>query len=100
MKHKVLLLPDAFLDIKEILDWYNFARKGLGKKFYDSLKLKIKSISINPLSFQLSYKESRSATLDNFPFQIHYWLDELIRVVIIYAIAHTRRNPKVWKYRN
>lgn len=75
MKHKVLLLPDALLDIKEILDWYNFVRKGLGKKFYDSLKLKIKSISINPLSFQLSYKESRSTILDNFPYQIHFWLD-------------------------
>jgi hypothetical protein len=42
MNYKVNLLPEAYLDIKEIIDWYNRAERGLGKKFYESLKSKFK----------------------------------------------------------
>lgn len=97
MKYKVTLLPEATLDIREIIDWYNLEQSGLGKRFYDSLKLKINSISLIPFSFQLSYKESRSAILDKFPYQIHYRVNELDRVIIIFAITHTSRNPRIWK---
>jgi plasmid stabilization system protein ParE len=97
MKYKVTLLPDAFLDIREIINWYNLEQRGLGKRFYDSLKLKIKSISHIPFSFQLSYKETRSAILDKFLYQIHYRVNELDRVIIIFAITHTSRNPRIWK---
>jgi len=93
----VNILPEAFLDIKEIIEWYNRKQFGLGKKFYDSLKAKIESISLTPLSFRLTYKESRSANLDKFPYQIHYRVNELDSVVVIYAITHTSRNPRIWK---
>lgn len=97
MKYKVTLLPDAFLDLREIIDWYNLEQRGLGKRFYDSLKLKIKTISLIPFSFQLSYKESRSAIIDKFPYQIHYRVNELDRVIIIFVITHMSRNPRIWK---
>lgn len=97
MNFKVKLLPDAFLDIKEIIDWYNRAQGGLGKKFYESLKSKLKTISTNPIHFQLSFKESRSASIDKFPYQIHFKVDELSRLVIVFAITHTSRNPRIWK---
>lgn len=97
MNYKVNLLPDAYLDIKEIIDWYNGAQAGLGKKFYESLKSKLKKISTNPLRFQLSFKESRSALLDKFPYQIHFKIVELDRVVVIFAITHTSRNPRIWR---
>lgn len=97
MNYKVNFLPEALLDIKEIIDWYNRAERGLGKKFYQSLKSKIKTISTNPLHFQVSFKESRSASIDKFPYQIHFKVEELARVVIIYAITHMSRNPRIWK---
>jgi plasmid stabilization system protein ParE len=97
MKFKVTLLPDAYLDIKEIIDWYNSKQPGLGKSFYLSLKAKIRSISLAPFSFQISYKESRSAMLDSFPYQIHFRVNELERVVLIYSVTHTSRNPRIWK---
>lgn len=97
MNYKVNLLPEALLDIKEIIDWYNHAKRGLGKKFYQSLKSKLKTISANPLHFQLSFKESRSASIHKFPYQIHFKVEELARVVIIFAITHTSRNPRIWK---
>lgn len=97
MNYKVNLFPEALLDIQEIIDWYNRAERGLGKKFYQSLKSKIKTISTSPLNFQISFKESRSASIDKFPYQIHFKVEELARVVIIYAITHMSRNPRIWK---
>lgn len=97
MNYKVTLLPDAYLDIKEIIEWYNRKQRGLGKKFYESLKSKLKTISTEPLHFQLSFKESRSALLDKFPYQIHFKVEELARVVVVFAIIHTSRNPRIWR---
>ena len=97
MNYKVNLLPDAYLDIKEIIDWYNSAERGLGKRFYESLKSKFKRISTNPLQFQLSFKESRSASLDKFPYQIHFKVEESAGIVIVFAITHTSRNPRIWR---
>lgn len=97
MKFKVTLLPDAYLDIKEIIDWYNSKQSGLGKSFYLSLKAKIRSISLAPFSFQISYKESRRAMIDSFPYQIHFRVNELERVVVIYSVTHTSRTPRIWK---
>jgi plasmid stabilization system protein ParE len=97
MNYKINLLPDAYSDIKEIIDWYNRAERGLGKKFYESLKSKFKKISINPLHYQLSFNESRSASLDKFPYQIHFKVDQPVRIVIVFAITHTSRNPRIWR---
>ena len=97
MNYKVSLLQDAYFEIKEIIDWYNRAQRGLGKKFYESLKSKLKTISTNPFHFQLSFKESRSASIDKFPYQIHFKVEELARVVIVFAVTHTSRKPRIWK---
>lgn len=97
MKYKVRLLPDAYLDVKEVIDWYNNSRNGLGKRFYESLKSKLNTISNNPLQFQFSYRESRSALIDKFPYQIHFSVKELEKLVIVFAITHTSRNPRIWK---
>jgi len=35
--------------------------------------------------------------VEKFPFLIHYIIDEDSRVVNVYAIIHTSRNPKIWE---
>lgn len=97
MKYKVRLLPDAYLDIREVIDWYNNAKRGLGKKFYQSLKSKLETISRNPFHFQVSYRDARNAMIDKFPYQIHFRVEDLERSVIVFAITHTSRNPIIWK---
>ena len=38
MSFKIILLPEARLDIKDSIDWYNEQKAGLGKIFYQAVK--------------------------------------------------------------
>jgi hypothetical protein len=51
MSYKIKLLPEARLDIKESIEWYNDQKAGLGKRFYESVKSRLQYIRKNPLHF-------------------------------------------------
>lgn len=97
MRYKITLLKEAHLDIKEIIKWYNEEKEGLGKLFYESLKTKLNYIQQNPLHCQVSYRDVRNILLNKFPYQIHFKIDESAKSIIIFAVTHTSRNPRVWK---
>jgi plasmid stabilization system protein ParE len=97
MNYQLKVLPEAKLDISEIIEWYNTKQKGLGKQFLDFLKFKLENIQENPLHYQTGYKDVRSCLIDKFPYQIHFWIDEQVNSIIVFAITHTSRNPKIWQ---
>jgi plasmid stabilization system protein ParE len=41
----------------------------------------------------------RTVVLNHFPFMIHYTIDENDKAIIIAAILHTSRDPRIWKNR-
>lgn len=97
MRYKITLLKEARLDIKEIIIWYNEEKSGLGKLFYESLKIKLNYIQRNPFHCQVSYRDVRNILLNKFPYQIHFKIEEPAKSIIIIAVTHTSRNPRVWK---
>lgn len=94
-----ILLPSAKTDIEEAAVWYQKAREGLGRKFTNEIRKKVEFICRNPLVFAIRYKTIRTATLDNFPFLIHYQVDPRSKIIIIVAVLHTSRNPEIWSER-
>jgi hypothetical protein len=99
VSYKIKLLPEAHLDIKESIDWYNEQKTGLGKAFYDSVKSRLDYIKSNPLHYQVSYRNIRNALVNNFPYQVHYRIEETSKLIIIFGITHTSRDPEIWKSR-
>jgi hypothetical protein len=99
MSYKIKLLPEAHLDIKESIEWYNEQKAGLGKRFYESVKLRLDYIKKNPLHYQVSYRDVRNAMVNKFPHQVHYRVEESSKSIIVFGVTHTSRNPKVWKSR-
>lgn len=97
--YKAIILPSAKTDIKEAAVWYQKAREGLGKKFTTEIRNKVEIISRNPLIFAVRYKTVRTATLSNFPFLIHYQIDNHLKTILIIAVLHTSRNPEIWSER-
>lgn len=97
MSYKIKLLQEAFLDIKEIVKWYNEEQPGLGKRFYGSLKLRLSYIKKYPLHFHVNYRDVRDVLVENFPYQVHYRVEEPDKLIIVLAITHTSRDPSVWK---
>ncbi|MBA4408032.1 MAG: type II toxin-antitoxin system RelE/ParE family toxin [Bacteroidota bacterium] len=97
--YKSIILPLAKKDIRDSAFWYEQQQKGLGKRFTVEIRDKIHFIQQNPESFNLKYNNMRTAVLTTFPFLIHYCIDDNNKLVIISAIFHTSRNPKIWQKR-
>lgn len=76
MSYKIKLLPEARLDIRESIDWYNKQKAGLRKRFYEEVKSRLRDIQRNPLHYQVSYRDVRNALVNKFPHQLHYRIEE------------------------
>lgn len=91
--YQLVIKPRAAAMMKEAYWWYEEQKEGLGEDFLtelDSYFLKVKS---HPEYFGKIRKNFRQAALKRFPYVIVY---EIIKAeVIVFAVFHTRRNPKL-----
>ncbi len=90
MKYKIRLYKKAKEDINQAIEYYNTKQKDLGIKFYYSLTQKINSLKINP-HYQKRYKNTRCLPLKNYPFIIHFLVNEKTNIVEILAVLHTSK---------
>ena len=93
---KVVILPVAKKDIHEAAQWYQTKQLGLGKRFTREVRSKVSFIERNPMACAKKYDNVRTVVLNTFPFLIHYTIDEIKEIIIISAVLHTSRNPKIW----
>lgn len=94
-----IILQLAKEDIREAAIWYNKQQKGLGKRFTTEVREKIEFIKQNPYASNVRYNTVRTAVLNVFPFMVHYTVDEKNKTIIVSAVLHTSRDPKLWKVR-
>jgi len=95
--YKIKIKDEVLTDILNITDWYNERVPNLGLKFQKNARLQINSLKHNAHIFAVRYNSVRCVLVKKFPFLIHYIIDEDSRVVNVYAIIHTSRNPKIWE---
>lgn len=95
--YKILIDIDALEDIQNATDWYNTASKGLGTRFQKQVKTQINTLSKNPLAYGIRYSLVRGMLIKKFPFLVHFTVDQKKRIVKIFAVLHTSRNPEIWK---
>jgi len=98
MKFRIKIDPEAQTDIQEAIVWYNNQQKGLGKKFYSEVENSVDSLSINPF-YRVVYDQVRCFPLKRYPYSIHFTIEEEKQLVVIRAVFHTSRSPKVWEKR-
>jgi plasmid stabilization system protein ParE len=100
MKYKIVILPRAKEDLREAAKWYNNAQKGHGKELVKQIRKRISELENNPLSCQIRYSEVHTALVKNFPYMLHYYVDQVKRSIVIISILHTSRDPKMWDERS
>jgi plasmid stabilization system protein ParE len=98
--YKAIILNFAKEDIREAAIWYNKHQDNLGKRFTTEVRSKVNFIRQNPRSSNIRYDGVRTAVLNVFPFMIHYLVDEKNKTIIISAVLHTSRDPKIWDERS
>jgi len=83
------------LDLQEIIEWYNQQAQGLGARFFKQTTSQISSLTKAPFVYANRYADVRCMIIKKFPFMVHYKIDSDQKLIIIFAIFHTSRNPKI-----
>ena len=97
--YSATILPLAKKDIRQAAKWYNSKQSGLGKRFTQQVRQKVTFIKQYPKGANIRYDKVRTAVLEDFPFMIHYSVDDDKQLVLVVAVLHTAKNPKTWKDR-
>jgi plasmid stabilization system protein ParE len=97
--YTIQINQDALQDIRDTVDWYNFKTLGLGDEFKRQAISKINSLKKNPSIYTIRYADVRCLLIKNYPFLVHFTIDETNSLVKVFAIFHTSRNPRIWQER-
>ncbi len=92
-----LFRPAAAADLEEASLWYERQRQGLGREFLDAAEQALKRLLANPGAYALVYRDRRRALLDRFPYGLVYRVID--DQVVVVAVVHAKRSPRVWRSR-
>ena len=94
---RVIIRPEAELDIDDAYQWYESKRKGLGQNFLLCVEEAFSRASRKPNIYSIVHKNIRRVLIHRFPFGIFFVENE--ECISVLAVLHSRRNPKMWKGR-
>jgi len=97
MTRRLVVQPQARLELAEASDWYDAKDKRLGDELLQPFQRTIESIVGNPFQYQVIRGKARRANLGKFPYGLIYTVSD--REIVIVSCFHGRRNPKRWQDR-
>ena len=97
MTRRLVVLPQARLELAEASDWYDAKDKRLGDELLHTFQRTLESVLQNPFQYQVIRGRARRANLDKFPYGLIYTVSD--SEIVIVLCFHGRRNPKGWQDR-
>ena len=97
MSLPLVIRRKARTDFDDAFDWYEAQRAGLGVEFAERVHAVFDSVSALPESHAPIYRDVRKALVRPFPYSVIYRIRGG-RVVVL-AVFHNKRDPKVWQSR-
>jgi len=95
---RLILRSRAEAEILEASAWYDEQQMGLGEEFAEAVERTIDHIGEAPFSFPRVNGDTRRAVLRRFPYSVYFRAET--EEVIITAVMHNGRNPRLWQSRN
>ena len=99
MSYRFVSKPTVTFDIEAIVSYYKNIFPDVVDAFLDRLEEAKKYISNYPVAFQVKYKNVRTLLLKQFPYHIHYIVDESKQQIIILAVVHAYKYPNYYSDR-
>jgi mRNA-degrading endonuclease RelE of RelBE toxin-antitoxin system len=84
----------VFIDVQEAKIWYKEQKEGLEVEFAVAIETAIQKVLKMPTSYSPRYKNVRIAHPKKFPYNIHFYIDEVNETVVFTAIVHNKRHSK------
>lgn len=93
---KVIYADEVYHDIQNAVDFYNSRGKGLGTRFFKTVKVQLSKIKSNAYGFQVRYNDVRCIPINKFPYTIHYRVVTETNNIMIIAIFCDYLDPAIW----
>lgn len=90
MSYFIKYAENSLDDYNKGFTYYHLISENLAQRFENQFWNCIKLIRDNPYSYQIRYSNIRIGIIENFPFTIHYFLEE--NIIYIQRILHNRRD--------
>jgi plasmid stabilization system protein ParE len=98
MPRRWIVRPLAQADLDDAATWYEGQQPGLGSRFLDAVDHVFNRVRETPLQFPSISLGVRRALLQTFPYAVYF--GETDQAVVILAVLHLRRGPRVWRGRS
>ena len=98
MTRRLIVRPLAESDVYDAATWYESRQAGLGLRFLDAVDHVFKRMHTAPLQFPSISSAVRRALLQTFPFAVYFHVTD--EAVVILAVLHLHRDPRVWRTRS
>lgn len=95
MQYEFLALARA--ELEAAFDFYEDRRPGLGDEFSAEVEAAISRILRNPTTWTRLSGTIHRCRLSGFPYALIYQIRR--DLILILAVAHSRRDPNYWKRR-
>ena len=99
MSYSFVNSPAVRLDIINATDYYKNINPELAKQFLFRIREAKDHIANSPIGFQIKYNVVRTLLLKQFPYHIHYLIDDDKQQIIILAVIHDYKNPAEYNNR-
>lgn len=99
MSYTFVNRPSVRLDILNAINYYKKINPDLAKKFVFRIREAKEYIARSPYGFQVKYKQVRTLLLKQFPYHIHFVIDDSKQQIIVLAIIHAYKNPNDYSNR-
>ena len=97
MTRRFIVRPLAEADLEDAARWYEDERAGLAERFLSDVDRTFARIRERPAQFPTVSGDVRRAMLHTFPYAVYFQAAD--EGVVVLAVLHLRRNPKVWRGR-
>ncbi len=97
MSRRLIVRPEAEIDIAAARQWYEERQRGLSLEFRAALNETLLQVEANPELYARVYRDLRRALLKRFPYGVFYVL--LPQIISVVAVLHTSRSPSLWRIR-
>ena len=93
MAASVVVGREAEQDVADAADWYESRRRGQGVVFLSRVHECLTTVSRVPMGGQPLIRGYRKAWVRKFPHIVAYKNDSAAKVVEVFAVFHTSRDP-------
>jgi plasmid stabilization system protein ParE len=93
----IVFHPDAAQEARDIADYYERLRAGLGDDFRADLEAALARIQQNPQLYPAESGSIRVCPLHRFPYSVYY--EEFTDRIWVAAVGHQSRRPGYWARR-